>query len=135
MTIANSTILVGGTPSVTGGTSTALLSKDSGGSGDNHIVMLDNGAALLSQETIDFTCRHPKVSSGAPSGYTQARNGVFHKMPKILANGKRTVNTGNIQLSVDVETTVAEKLAMRVALMQLLFGADFLKFWDDQTTA
>lgn len=131
MAINNGSILLDGTVSASGGTATTLLSK--GENGETHKVLLNDGAAFVSQKTIDFSVKEPRVSSGAPSGYTQARNVVLVKFPKILADGSRTVNTARIEFATDINTTDAERLTMRSLAAQLLVDSDITSFWNAQS--
>jgi len=131
MAINGGAILLDGTVSATGGTSTTLLSK--GENGETHKVMLNDGAAFVSQKTLDFSVKEPRVSNSSPSGYTQARSIVVLKFPKILADGSRTVNTLRLECSSDINTTDAERLTMRSAAAQLLVDSDITSFWNAQS--
>ncbi len=133
MSLNAGTILVDGTPSVTGGTSTAFASK--GATLNKHNLFLDDGAILLDQVELQVTTKEAKVQASAPNGYTQAR--VIAKLlyPLNLDNGARTVNTITLEMATDVETTDAEKLSMRVAACQLLFDSDFTELWDNLSVA
>lgn len=133
MAISGGAILLDGTVSATGGTSTTLLSK--GENGETNKVLLNDGVAFISQKTIDFTVKEPRVSASSPSGYTQAREIVVLKFPKILADGSRTVNTLRLELSTDINTTDAERLTMRSAGAQLLVDSDITSFWNSQSLA
>lgn len=129
MSISSASVLKDGTVATTGGTATSMITLDKG---NGHKVLIDDGAAFNLQSTIDFSVKSPKVSSSAPGGYTQGRNSVYLRVPLSLDNGNRTVNTAQISISCDPETTDAERLTMRVYLAQLLVDSDFTVFWDDQ---
>lgn len=131
MAINGGAILLDGTVSASGGTSTTLLSK--GENGETHKVLLNDGAAFVSQKTIDFSVKEPRVSAASPSGYTQARCVALLKFPKILADGSRTVNTLRMEFSSDINTTDAERLTMRSAGAQLLVDSDITSFWNAQS--
>jgi len=133
MAINGGAILLDGTVSATGGTSTTLLSK--GENGETHKVLFNDGSAFVSQKTFEFSVKEPRVSASAPSGYTQARSSVILKFPKILADGSRTVNTLRLELSTDINTTDAERLTMRSAGAQLLVDSDITSFWNAQSLA
>lgn len=131
MSISTSSVLVGGTVATTGGTATTMIEK--GNTLDNQKVILDDSAEFINATLIDFSVRDPKVNSGAPNGYTQARSSVKLSVPLALDNGNRTVNTVTIQLSVDPETTDAEVDAIRVLAAQLIHDSDFDEFWQKQS--
>jgi hypothetical protein len=133
MSIESSAVLVDGTVATTGGTNTSVITK--GQSLDSHKVILDDGAEFIDTSTIDFSIKDPKVNSGSPNGYTQARSSVKLSVPLALDNGNRTVNTFTLSLSVDPETTDAEIESMLVLAAQLLHDSDFSDFWKKQSLA
>lgn len=127
MAIKNGAILVDGTVSSTGGTSTTF--SEAGGGPDTLNVILNNGAALQSRTTMTFSVKEPRPSNGAPGGFTQARPTIKVLRPKTLANGNRTVNTMTLSLAVDPETTEAEVQSLLVIGAQLFHDSDFQDFW------
>lgn len=133
MTIASSTVLVDGTVAITAGTSTVLETSEV--IGGSHNVFLDDGSDLIDLTTATFTVTKHKPQASAPGGYTQARRKVKVRIPRTLANGNRTVDTFDIAMSTDPETTDAERLTMRVLACGILTDSDFLKFWDDGSAA
>lgn len=66
----------------------------------------------------------PKPSVKGPNGYTQERTRIFLAKPKLLANTKITTNYGQVILSWDVETTVAEKTEILDLLAQYLIDTN-----------
>jgi hypothetical protein len=133
MTIANASIPIGATFAPSGGSATTIKTKEA--NGPRHLAFLDDGSALLDQQTADFSYKAPKVSVGAPNGYTQARNTVVVKVPLTLANGNLTVNTIRIEQSCDFETSAADKASLREWAVHLLNDSDFTEFWDDQSAS
>lgn len=133
MTINSSSIPVGATFAPTGGTATTLKTKSANDS--RHVAYLDDGATLSGQTTFEFSQKQPKVSVGAPNGYTQARNSTLIKQPFTLDNGNLTVNTIKIEVSCDVELTAAEKLTLRELAAHTLTDSDYTEFWDEQSMA
>lgn len=127
MSIENSSILVGGTVSTTGGTSTAL--KSLGQSGNTHSAYLDGSGSELDRKSYDFTSKASKPKADAPNGYTQNRRNVVIKHPLALDNGKSTVNTLQITLSCDPETTDAERQVLIDDAMQIFSDPDFTDFF------
>lgn len=129
MSIENASILVDGTVATTGGTATTMLIKSS--QNGQHVI-LDDSSEFVNNVNISFTTKEPKVNSGSPSGYTQARSTCTMKYPLLLDNGNRTVNTLSLSLAVDQETTDAEIQSMLVAAAQMLHDSDFSDFWKKQ---
>lgn len=133
MSIASSSILVDGTVATTGGTATGVLTK--GGTLNETKVILDDSSEFIAQTSVSFVVKDPKVSASSPNGYTQARSSVKVSVPLALDNGNQTVNTINIILSVDPETTDAEIASLLVLSAQLLADSDFSDFWKKQSLA
>lgn len=127
MTIANASILVDGTVAVTAGTATTLLSQ--GDTLGSHNLVLDDGSTFFGQTSLEFVAKNPQISASAPNGYTQKRNTVKLKQKFALDNGNYTVNTGEVKLAVDPETTDAEIQTLKVTLCQLIMDSDFDEFW------
>jgi hypothetical protein len=130
MTIQSSSINVDGTVATTGGTATSL--KKLGSSLERFNSYLDDGSEFLTRTEIDFTIKEPKVSVGAPNGYTQQRSNVKILVPLVLDNGNLTVNTLTISLAVDHEMTDAEIESMLVLGAQILHDSDYSDFWKNQ---
>lgn len=131
MTIATSAILVGGTSSTTGGTSTGFILK--GDSQNEARLILDDGSEFAASSIFTLSVKDPVVNSGSPGGYTQQRSTVKVIEPKVLANGNRTTNSINISVSFDPETTDAEKTSMLESGAQLLIQAALDAFWKKQS--
>lgn len=132
MSIENSSIPVGATITPTGGTATDLLMLTNEGSAK---VYLDDGTEFIARTELEFKTSTARAKESAPNGYTQPRSDVIIKEPLALDNGNRTVNTIRVEQSTDVETTDAERLALRMKACLVILGADFLAFWDDQARA
>jgi len=132
MSIDAGTILVGGTTSTTGGTSTGFIPKEDG---NPKKVILDDGSDYLASTTITFTARDPQVNASAPNGYTQQRSSMKAVVPLSLDNGGHTTNTISITLSYDVETSDTEKEALTELGAQLFRSAAFADFWRKQSMA
>jgi len=130
MSLEAGAILVGGTTSTTGGTSTSFVTKGESLGVKN--LVLDDGSEFLSSTQVQFSSKDPNVSTGAPNGYTQQRSSVKVLVPLLLDNGNRTFNTVTIELAYDVETTSAEKDSLISMGVQLLNDSDFSDFWKQQ---
>lgn len=133
MTIAAGAILVGGTTSSTGGVSTTFIPK--GDTLNEMKVVLDDSSEFIDSTIITFTVRDPSVNAGAPNGYNQGRSSIKAVVPLALDNSGRTTNTINVSMSVDPETTDAEKDALIELGVQLVRGAAFDAFWKKQSLA
>lgn len=128
MTISNLSVNIDGTVATTGGTATPVISK--GTLLDQHNVILDDSSEFIAQTSMSFANKDPKVSLSAPNGYTQARRSVKILEPLLLDNGNYTTNSATIILSVDPETTDAEKLSLRVLAAQAIHDSDLDDFWN-----
>jgi hypothetical protein len=131
MSIASGTVLVGGTTSSTGGTSTGFIVK--GDTFNEAKVVLDDSSAFIDATNISFSVKDPVVNSSAPNGYTQRRSNVSVLVPLALDNGNYTTNSVKISISCDPETTDAEVDALIELGAQLLRDADFDAFWKQQS--
>lgn len=97
------------TPSGSNAVVWALASND----GDRLSIVDSGETDFRLQRSIDFRKIPAKISVNAPNGYTQIRLEIFSRTPKLLANGKITVNTVKTTYAYDVETTAAERTALR----------------------
>jgi len=133
--LANANVNVDATSiAPTGGTSTALASI--GDSLNKHALFLaTSGVEFKDRVTFDFTTKAPSITSGSPSGFTQARSGIVLKFPITLATGERIVNTARVEIATDVETTTAEKVNIRYYLSQLLSDIETDDFCNNQSLA
>jgi len=128
MSINNTTIAEDGAIAVTGGTNKTLISRG-GDSNSNHFYVNEDAVANL-RRTLDITVKDAKVQVSAPGGYTQERQVIVTKVPIILANGNRTVNTYRTEISVDPETSVAQRKTDREMHSQTLFDTDFVSVYE-----
>jgi hypothetical protein len=129
MSIRSSSILVDGTVAITAGTATSLISK--GNDLVSHSAILDDSSEFIAQTGLSFTSKAPRVSTGAPNGYTQQRNALKINVPRTLANGNFTVDTWYVIQATDPETTAAQKASGRIILTTCLNDADYTAFWDE----
>lgn len=131
MSIKTASVLVDGTVATTGGTATTLIDKGSS-TKNNWVGILNDSSEFLNQTTVTFSIREPRVDSGAPNGYTQARSEVVVHVPLALDNGSYTRNTLRLSVAVDHETTDAEIESILVLGAQLLADSDFSDFFKKQ---
>lgn len=107
MSLTTIAVTNGGTIAATGGTTKTFSKLRQNG---NSVILSDLAVSdMRVRPTIEVSVRSPAPSVSAPNGYTQARGSNVIKVPKLLANGKITVNTVRQEFSFDVETTDAEK--------------------------
>jgi len=110
--MAISTLVVknAGTIAVTGGTDKTYTAVRSNG---NTVELTDLSVTdMRLRPLLSIRFNQPSVSAGAPNGYTQGRCLVVLKQPKLLANGKITVNTVRYDFAFDFETSDVEKQLM-----------------------
>jgi len=126
MSLINAAVLIGGTVSTTGGTSMSL------------VPFLQEGPKITLHNTADTdfrlrrkmvcTASEPRKEVTAPNGYTQRRTKIRYNYPKLLANGKLTVNSVEITVSSDIEATDTEIQQLLDVGAQSLTDADFVAF-------
>lgn len=132
MSIRLASIPVGATFSPTGGTATSLVLLSSDSSSAKAFIG-SSGVTPLTRTEIQFSGKPARTASGTPGGFTQGRASAKVVVPKTLANLARTLNTGTIEISIDPETTAAELVALKSALVNLLTDADFDQLWLNQS--
>lgn len=77
----------------------------------------------------------PRPSAGTPNGYTQARSIATLKYPLLLDNDATTVNTIQVSISYDIESSDAEIQALLDDAAQIIAHADLQAFWKTQALA
>jgi len=125
MPLNNASVVIAPT-SITASGGTALTWSSLGNLGNSKITL----AALVDTDfrlrrTIDVNVKAPSVNANSPNGYTQARVSFLFKKPKLLANGKVTVNTARLEFAYDVETTQAEVQELLDIAAQISCDGDF----------
>ncbi len=128
MSFNNATIATTVTPTVAAGTPITFVSVGST-PGVNDLYVEEDTTANL-RRTLHVTASQSRVLASAPGGYSQERQTILYKVPMILANGNRTVNTIRIEVSVDPEFSVAARAAMRSEAAQFLFDSDFTPLFE-----
>jgi hypothetical protein len=129
MPLQSSTVAPDGASAVTGGT--AITFKSLGQSVNNNKFYVDEDTSLITRRLMDVTVTPPKVKLDAPGGYTQGRVKLTLKFPKTLANAANTVNTVQISLAYDPETTSSEIDAILESAAQSCYGSAFADLWHD----
>nr|URG16483.1 MAG: coat protein [Leviviridae sp.] len=120
--------------SVTGGTATALSVLTS--ASNSLRTMLSDATNLLDRVVMEFSVKEPSRNNGSPGGMTQSRNKVVVTLPFTkTVNGVLISNPTKvtIEVSCDVEATVAQKLEARLVGAQLLADTDFAGFFNSSS--
>lgn len=126
MSLANAALVVAPTSiAPTGGTALTFSTQGMTAPGEQSLVVLADTDLRL-RRSIDVKVKDPKVQLTAPNGYTQARRSCLFKKPKLLANGKITVNTSKVEVSYDIETTPTEIQELIDIAAQMASDADFV---------
>jgi len=123
MALSTATSLSGATISASGGATVQWSSL--GLQGNKNVLVVAADTDLRIRRQIDASAKTPSVQLSAPNGYSQARGVVFYKKPKLLANGKVTVNTARVEIAYDVETTPTEIQDLLDVASQVCFDSDF----------
>lgn len=120
------TILKGGTPSVTGGTSQTFTPGP---------AVIVGGVVLQDTSVADFRIR-PQLTVKAKlpalvsdGSYTKQKNSVTLSLPQILASGKTVFNLVRIEVEVHPELSSVNAAELRYNAAQLLYDTDLSNFW------
>ena len=129
MPINNGTILVGGTVSATGGTSTAFVANGAEVKGGIQVVDSANANAITRAM---ITFRNIKaaivdVLTGKYTGKTKRQAQLVR--PKVLASGTIVFPLIRVELEIHPEMTDAEVSALLSEGAQLCIDSDFTSFW------
>lgn len=118
----------------TGGTALAFASVGGAVAGSADLAVAADTDLRL-RRTLKFKVKYPSVLVTAPNGYTQARASAMFILPKVLANGKITVNTAKVELGFDPETTTAERQQLCDIIAQTLTNANSRVVFTDLNVA
>lgn len=129
MGVQNATLLVGGTVSTTGGTSTAFVPNGAEVQGGIQVV---DSTSTNNVTRASITFRTIKqaaldMGTGVFTGKTKRQGQLVR--PKVLANGRVVFPLVRIELEVHPEMSDAEVSALISEGAQLLVDADFNSFW------
>lgn len=129
MSVQNATLLVGGTVSTAGGTSTAFVPNGATISGGIQIVDSVNTNAVTRATITLKTIKTAAFDmiTGLFSGKTKRQ--VQLVRPKVLAGGRVVFPLIRIEMEVHPENTDAEVSALMSEGAQLLIDTDFASFW------
>lgn len=135
MGVQNATILVGGTVSTTGGTSTAFVPN---GADVNAGVQIVDSTSTNAITRCNITFRTIKQAvldmvSGVFTGKTKRQAQLVR--PKVLASGRVVFPLVRVEMETHPEMTDAEITALMVEGAQLLADSDFTAFWKMGSTA
>lgn len=129
MAVNNSTILVGGTVSTTGGTSTAFVLNGAQVAGGVQVVDSTSTNAITRASITFRTIKSAVIDAvtGLFTGKTKRQAQLVR--PKVLASGRVAFPLIRIELETHPEQTDAEISALMSEGAQLLSDADFTQFW------
>lgn len=129
MAVNNSTIMVGGTVSTTGGTSTAFVLNGAQVAGGVQVVDSTSTNAITRASITFRTIKSAVVDAmtGLFTGKTKRQAQLVR--PKVLASGRVAFPLIRIELETHPEQTDAEVSALMSEGAQLLSDADFTQFW------
>lgn len=127
MPLKTAVVKTGATHAPTGGTD--LTFADFGTVGSSIALYVPADTDMRLRRTVNGNFKVAKPNASSPNGYTQARAALTFKKPKLLANGKITVNTIQVSIAYDWETTDAEKQELLDVGAQMCYDSDFLSFF------
>jgi hypothetical protein len=131
MPLANAQITDGATTlslTITGGSAISFTDLGSPSVGKK-TLMVASDTDERTRRYLDVTVKSPTIDATKPNGFTQSRKTVRLRKPKTLANGKVAVNTIEITVATDVETTQTDYQNLIQDGAQLIMDADFLNLW------
>jgi len=128
MSLNNAALIEGATMNAaTGGTALSFVSQ--GNTAGQNILYVSTDTQLNTRRSLVCNASGPKTSATAPGGFTQARASIRLNVPRTLSNGNVSVDTIELKLSADGQTTVAEKQEMLNLVAQACTDADFTEFF------
>lgn len=129
MGIANATLLVGGTVSASGGTSTAFVPNGSQVTGGIQVVDSTNTNAVTRASMTFRTIKQAVLDavSGLFTGKIKRQAQLVR--PKVLSSGRVVFPLVRIELEFHPENSDAEISALMSEGAQLLIDTDFTSFW------
>lgn len=129
MSITNATLLVGGTVSATGGTSTAFVTNGAQVTGGIQVVDSTNTNAVT-RASMTFRTIKQAILDAITGKFTgKIKRQAQLVRPKVLADGRVVFPLVRIELEFAPESTDAEVSALMSEGSQLLCDADFTSFW------
>lgn len=129
MSVQNATLLIGGTVSATGGTSTAFVPN---GAQVNSGVQVVDSTDSNAVTRASITCQNVKIpaidpTTGKYPGKIRRRGTVTR--PKVLSDGRVVFQLARIEIEYHPEASDAEITALMSQGAQLLCDSDFTSFW------
>ena len=135
MGVQNATLLVGGTVSTTGGTSTAFAPNGATVVGGIQIVDSTNTNAVTRASITLRTIKNAVLDlvTGFYTGKSKRQAQLVR--PKVLTSGRVVFPLIRIEIEDHPDMTAAERAQLRVEGAQLLTDSDFINFWEMGATA
>jgi len=129
MGVHNAAILVGGTVSTTGGTSTSFVPNGADVKGGVQVVDSANTNAVT-RASITFRTIKAAVLDTVTGLFTgKSKRQAQLVRPKVLASGRVVFPLVRVELELHPEMTDAEITALMSEGAQLLADSDFTAFW------
>lgn len=132
MSIKNAQITLGATGITVNGGAAVTLGVLSTSESSMKAYLAVNGVTPLTRTELTFTGKSPKKNVTSIGGYTQGRSAVFITRPLTKADASITRNSAKVELNFDVETSDAERLAMKLLVCQSIMDSDFDAFHTNQ---
>lgn len=129
MGIANATLLVGGTVSASGGTSTAFVPNGSQVTGGIQVVDSTNTNAVTRASMTFRTIKQAVLDSVSGLFTGKVKRQAQLVRPKVLGSGRVVFPLVRIELEFHPESSDAEISALMSEGAQLLIDTDFTSFW------
>lgn len=135
MGLQNATLLVGGTVSATGGTSTAFAPNGATVTGGIQVVDTTNTNAVTRASMTFRTVKQAALDliSGLYSGKIKRQAQLVR--PKVTTSGRVVFPLVRIEVEYSPENTDVEVSALLSEGAQLLVDADFTNFWKIGSTS
>lgn len=129
MGIANATLLVGGTVSASGGTSTAFVPNGSQVTGGIQVVDSTNTNAVTRASMTFRTIKQAVLDSVSGLFTGKIKRQAQLVRPKVLSSGRVVFPLVRIELEFHPDNSDAEISALLSEGAQLLIDSDFTSFW------
>lgn len=129
MGIANATLLVGGTVSAAGGSSTAFVPNGSQVTGGIQVVDSTNTNAVTRASMTFRTIKQAVLDSVSGLFTGKIKRQAQLVRPKVLSSGRVVFPLVRIELEFHPDNSDAEISALLSEGAQLLIDSDFTSFW------
>jgi len=132
MSLNNAALISGATMNAASGGAPLTFSSLGGTSLGQNTLIVPADTTLSLRRSMNVNASAAKANANSPGGYTQARQTLRFNVPRTLSNGNVSVDTVEIKLSTDVQTSIADKQEMLNIIAQTCIDADFTEFFTNQ---